>query len=333
MTRKNVRSRVTSHDVARLAGVSRAAVSRTFTPGASVSEDTREKVHKAARELGYRVNYLARSLINRRSDLVGVVAAGLDNPFRTLQIDQLSRALLAHNFRPVLLPTSESEDISTFIEQLLHYSVSGVLVTSDAPPTALCEECAAHDIPIVLINKGDDIPFVDRVVNDDEAAGHLAADVLIEGGAAHPAVMAAPDVSYTARRRMRAFLARCETLGAPAEFLGIPVNSYDAGFDGAAQLRGTAIDGLFCVSDYLACGVLDRLHADGTDRTVCPIRVVGHDDISQARWNAYQLTTIRQPCDVQAQRAIDLLISRIDTPQMAARVEQTPVSLVKRRSA
>src|ERR1700754_5243522 len=111
--------KVTSFDVARVAGVSRAAVSRAFTPDASVSPKTREKVHKAAKELGYRVNYLARSLINQRSDLVGVVAAGLDNPFRTLQIELLSKALLKRNFRPVLLPTSNGEDTSSVIGELL----------------------------------------------------------------------------------------------------------------------------------------------------------------------------------------------------------------------
>src|SRR5690606_7848599 len=169
MSDDGIRTRkVTSHDVARRAGVSRAAVSRAFTPDASVAPETREKVHKAAKELGYRVNYLARSLINQRSDLVGVVAAGLDNPFRSLQIEQVSRVLLQRNFRPVLLPTSSSADTSDVIGQMLHYSVSGVVVSSDAPPTSLCEECAAYGVPIVLINKGDDIPLVDRVINDDD---------------------------------------------------------------------------------------------------------------------------------------------------------------------
>jgi NAD(P)-dependent dehydrogenase (short-subunit alcohol dehydrogenase family) len=105
--------KVTSFDVARVAGVSRAAVSRAFTPDASVSPKTREKVYQAAKELGYRVNYLARSLTNKRSDLVGLVAAGLDNPFRTLQIENLARVLLARNFRPILLPTSPEADTST----------------------------------------------------------------------------------------------------------------------------------------------------------------------------------------------------------------------------
>lgn len=325
--------KVTSHDVARHAGVSRAAVSRTFTPDASVSAETREKVHKAAKELGYRVNYLARSLINQRSDLVGVVAAGLDNPFRTLQIDQIARALLARNFRPVLLPTSKSTDTSDVIGQLLHYSVSGVLVTSDAPPTSLCEECAAYGVPIVLINKGEDIPLVDRVVSDDKAAGAMAADCLVKGGATRPAVMAATGVSYTARRRVEAFTRRCKALGIAADFIPVAMNDYAHGFDGAAQLAGTNIDALFCINDYMACGVIDRLAKDRALRRSKPVRVMGHDDIPQASWAAYELTTILQPCEVQARQAIDLLVSRMEDPKMTARVEFTPVSLVQRRTA
>lgn len=321
--------KVTSHDVARHAGVSRAAVSRAFTPDASVSAETREKVHKAAKELGYRVNYLARSLINQRSDLVGVVAAGLDNPFRTMQIEHIARALLARNFRPVLLPTSKSADTSDFIGQLLHYSVSGVLVTSDAPPTSLCEECAAYGVPIVLINKGDDIPLVDRVVNDDKTAGKLAADYLVEGGAGRPAVMAATGVSYTARRRVDAFVAHCKALGVGADVIPVDSNDYAHGYEGAARLDGTGIDALFCVNDYMACGVTDGLRKDRAR----PIRIIGHDDIPQASWAAYDLTTIVQPCEVQAQQAIDLLVSRMNEPKMTARVEFTPVALVKRGSA
>ena len=325
--------KVTSFDVARHAGVSRAAVSRAFTPDASVSEETREKVHKAAKELGYRVNYLARSLINQRSDLVGVVVAGLDNPFRTQQIEQLSRTLLAHNFRPVLLPVSQGADPSEVIGQLLHYAVSGVIVTSDAPPTSLCEEYAAYGVPIVLINKGDDIPLVDRVVNDDKAAGRIAAEVLVEGGAKRPAVMVAKAVSYTARRRAEAFVTRCRALGAAADVLPVATNSYADGYEGAAQLSGTNIDALFCVNDYLACGVIDRLARDRALKRTPPVRIIGHDDIPQARWAAYNLTTILQPCDLQAAQAINLLMSRMDEPKRTARVEFTPVTLIRRGSA
>src|SRR5690606_16020931 len=109
---------------------------------------------------------------------------------------------------------------------------------------------------------GDDIPLVDRVVNDDKAAGQIAANVLIEGGAERPAVMVARAVSYTARRRAEAFIARCRALGVAADTIEIDVNDYNHGYEGAAALRGTNIDGLFCVNDYLACGVLDRIARD-----------------------------------------------------------------------
>lgn len=325
--------KVTSFDVARVAGVSRAAVSRAFTPDASVSPKTREKVYQAAKELGYRVNYLARSLTNKRSDLVGLVAAGLDNPFRTMQIEHLARVLIARNFRPILLPTSKEADTSTVIGQLLHYAVSGVIVTSDAPPTEICEQCAAEGVPIVLINKGDDIPFVDRIISDDRMAGHLAATHLIESGASAPAVMAAPAISYTARRRSEAFMTTCRQAGLEPRMIELKINDYRSGYDAAADLLSLGIDGLFCANDYMACGVIDSVMKGLGREDQPPFRVVGHDDIPQAGWSAYDLTTIRQPCDLQAEQTVDLLMSRMAEPDMTARVEFTPVTLIKRRTA
>ncbi|MBB3406427.1 LacI family transcriptional regulator [Rhizobium sp. BK316] len=324
--------KVTSFDVARVAGVSRAAVSRAFTPDASVSPKTREKVYQAAKDLGYRVNYLARSLTNKRSDLVGVVAAGLDNPFRTLQIEHLARVLLARNFRPILLPTSKEADTSAVIGQLLHYAVSGVIVTSDAPPTEICEQCAAEGVPIVLINKGDDIPFVDRIISDDRMAGHLAATHLIESGVKAPAVMAAPAISYTARRRSEAFMMTCRQRGLDPRMVELKVNDYRNGYDAAAGLASLGIDGLFCANDYMACGVVDRMMREHGREEQPPIRIIGHDDIPQASWAAYDLTTIRQPCDFQAEQTVNLLMSRMAEPDMTARVEFTPVTLIKRRT-
>ncbi|MBY3599452.1 LacI family DNA-binding transcriptional regulator [Rhizobium bangladeshense] len=325
--------KVTSFDVARVAGVSRAAVSRAFTPDASVSPKTREKVYQAAKELGYRVNYLARSLTNKRSDLVGLVAAGFDNPFRTLQIEYLSRALLARNFRPILLPTSQEADTSTVIGQLLHYAVSGVIVTSDAPPTEICEQCAAEGVPIVLVNKGNEIPLVDRIISDDRMAGHLAARYLIDSGVRKPAVMAAPVRSYTARRRSEAFIAHCKQLGAEARLLQVKINDYRSGYDAATGLAASGVDGLFCANDYMACGVIDRLMQGRGRDEAPPLRIIGHDDIPQAAWTAYDLTTIRQPCDIQAEQTVDLLISRMAEPELTARVEFTPVTLITRRTA
>jgi DNA-binding LacI/PurR family transcriptional regulator len=319
--------KVTSFDVARRAGVSRAAVSRTFTPHASVSPETRERVEKAAQELGYRVNYLARGLSHRRSDLVGVIAAGMDNPYRAMQIDHIAKALVRRNFRPILLPADQGESANHIMDQLLHYNVSGVLVTSDAPPSALCAEFAAAGAPIVLINKADGIPMVDHVISDCAAAGRLAVTTLIEAGAGCLAVMGSAAVSYTARRREEAFVAHCRALGANVQVMPVAVNDYANGYAAARNLA--EVDGLFCINDYVACGVIDALR-DGQEETSRRIKIMGHDDIPQAGWTAYDLTTIRQPCDIQADQAIDLLVSRMQNPTIDGRTEVTPVALIKR---
>lgn len=323
--------RVTSHDVARAAGVSRAAVSRAFTPDASVSEKTREKVHQAARDLGYRVNYLARGLTNKRSDFVGLVAAGFDNPFRTQQLEHLARALIARNYRPILLPTSKEADSATVIGQLLHYAVSGVIVTSDAPPSHICEECAAEGVPIVLINKGEDYPFVDRVVCDDRNSGYLAADHLVQAGATRLAVVAGTAISYSSRRRAEAFRARCAASGIDGALVPVAQNDYRCGREVVPTLLDLGIDGIFSVNDYMACGILDGLSDAG--RRDGSVRVIGHDDIPQAAWGAYDLTTFLQPCDIQAEQVIDLLTTRISDPEAVARVEFTPTTFINRRSA
>lgn len=325
--------KVTSFEVARHAGVSRAAVSRTYSEDASISDETREKVRKSAKELGYRVNYLARSLTNQRSDLVGVVVADMDNPFRALQVDQIARALLESNFRPILLPTDNERDPAQVIDQLLHYNVSGVIVTSDAPPNAVCEECAADGVPIVLINKDNEIPGVDRVLSDNEAAGKLAAITLIEEGVERPFVMRAISMSFSAQQRSEAFITQCAALGVECGVIQVANNDYNNGFEHAEELVRLKADSLFCFNDYMACGVVDRLVRDFDMQTPRDIKIIGHDDIPQASWAAYELTTIRQPCDVQARQAIEFLISRMSNEDLPVRVEYTPVSLIRRRTA
>ena len=142
MTKTEFQRQPTSFDVARKAGVSRSAVSRAFTPGASIAADTRDKVMQAADALGYRVNELAKGLSNQRSNLVGVIVADLDTPFRNAQIDALIRELVATNYRPILFTADGPVQTAHTLHQLLHYNLSGAVVTSDAPPSEICSECA-----------------------------------------------------------------------------------------------------------------------------------------------------------------------------------------------
>ncbi len=145
---------VTASDVARRAGVSRSAVSRTFTEGASVSNEVREKVLAAAQALGYRVNRLAQTLNNSSSNLVGVVGANLSSPFIAKQLDMLSLALLRRGQQCLLLNAADARsDIAPLIDLIFEFRARAIVVLSGEPPSSIVEECLANGVKLIVINR------------------------------------------------------------------------------------------------------------------------------------------------------------------------------------
>ena len=130
----------TAADVAARAGVSRSAVSRTFTPGASVSKGARERVLKAAEELGYQVNMLARSVIQQQSTLVGIVVSGLHDQFVLQLLGPITQCLARHSLAPLLMDVREPGQMESTLRYLLQYRIAGVIFTSGSPPIELARE-------------------------------------------------------------------------------------------------------------------------------------------------------------------------------------------------
>lgn len=314
---KPPKRKANSIDVAILAGVSRSAVSRTFTNGASVSEETRTKVMKAAEQLGYRVNALARSL-HKRSELVGLVTADMHNPFRAEQIDWLSKLLGERGFKPIFLRGERHADVSDMIGSLLEYRVAGVIVTSDTPPQEICEECQRYGVPLVTINKQDTGAPLDRVICDFEAGGRMAFEHLRSSGSKRLGLVLPESPSYTIAGRAESFRAACGENGLDLVEIRHGGQDYQSGLEAAGLVaeKRDQIDGLFCVADYLALGLLDGLRRNHGVRFPEDMRLIGFDDIPQAGWDGYQLTTIRQSRETLARLAIDLLCRRIDSPEL-----------------
>lgn len=324
--------KVSSRDVAERAGVSRSAVSRTFTDGASVSDATRKRVMKAAVELGYRVNALARSLHTQRSDLVGVVAADMDNPFRAEQVDCLSRMLRDAGFKPILLRGDTAANVSDMIGALLQYSVSGVIVTSDTPPQQICDECQLHGVPLVTINKQDPGAPVDRVQCDFETGGRMAFDHLRALNCERLALVTPEQASYTIAGRARSFRKAAEDSNTPLTTIECGGQNYQSGLEAADRLvpHKDQLDGIFCVADYMALGLLDGLRHTHDIQVPRDLRLIGFDDIPQASWKAYELTTIRQSREALAAKAVDLLITRINNPDLPRQDLTCPLDLILR---
>ncbi|UUZ77079.1 LacI family transcriptional regulator [Polaromonas sp. P1(28)-13] len=136
-----MKTSATAQEVGRLAQVSQSAVSRTFTPGASVSEETRNKVLAAAKTLGYRPNALARSLITQRSHIIALVMSYLENQFYPLVIEKLSQKLQKQGYH-VLMFISDLHEADGVLTEILQYQVDGIVMASTMLSSDLAKSCA-----------------------------------------------------------------------------------------------------------------------------------------------------------------------------------------------
>ncbi|QDY41282.1 LacI family DNA-binding transcriptional regulator [Candidatus Pantoea soli] len=321
------KSWVKAEDVARLAGVSRSAVSRTFTPGASVSAKTRAKVMQAAEQLGYQVNIIARSMNTGSSNFIGIVTAGFDNPFRSKLLSPLVHQLALHGFMPLLMNADDPEQLAPSLKQLLSYHVAGVIITSGAPPLSLAEEYLARKIPVTLINRHADLPGCDRVASDNQQGMQMLVEYCRQRGWQQVGFIGEHPHHFSTRERYAALCSAGPDLTIQPCF--IAGGGYHAGRAASPQLMHCQV--LLCATDMLALGALDGLRSAG-NASALPA-VTGFDDIPQASWDPYHLTTIQQDTDALAQHAVDLLVTRIADFALPSRHRAVPVKLIVRDSA
>lgn len=323
---------VTSSDVARRAGVSRSAVSRTFTPGASVSPAVRERVLRAAEELGYSVNRMARALHGAPSDLVALVVSNLSEPFIATQLDALSAALMERGLHSLLL-NAGARDMSALMTLVLEYRVRAVVVLSGAPPAEIVEQCRRGRQRMILVNRDGDDPAVDRVRTQDIEASRHAAEHLLAGGRRRAVAIRSAARTPTRLRRAQGFLARMAEAGLPAREWAQGPDDYAAGAAAArALLPGREVDAAFCVTDRTALGFLNTARHELGLAVPDDVAVIGFDGIAEAGWPSHGLTTMAQsvPAFVEA------VLTILDTPRREGEPGLTltvPVTLVRRTSA
>jgi len=323
---------VTAADVARHAGVSRSAVSRTFTPGASVSREVRERILRSADHLGYRVNRLAQSLINSRSNVIGLVGADLQQPFHAEFLATLSGALLGDGFQCMLLNAANAgSDMTALIARVLEYRVFAIVVMAGTPPSSIVEECLGNGVPVILVNKLLPGLPVDTIVADHAAGGRLAAEMLLAAGCRRLGVVSSAARTASLTGRLDAFRARAADAGVPVRIWQHGQTDYQAGREAAlALLADEPLDGVFCVTDLLALGFLDAARTERSRRVPDDLSIIGFDDIPQAAWSAYRLTTFRQPVADLTHAVMSVIHRRADDDATAHAVTTVPVHRVVR---
>ncbi|QCP50039.1 substrate-binding domain-containing protein [Trinickia violacea] len=329
---------VTASEVARRAGVSRSAVSRAFTPGASIAPETRERVLKAANAMGYQVNMIAREMIQQRSSLVGVVTAGFENPFRARLLADISIALTRNNLSPLVMNAEDPAQIKHSMEMLLSYRIAGVIMTSASPPLDLARQYLKFKVPVAMINRAADLDAADVVVSDNATGAAIAARMLLETGASRLAFIGPSKTSHSGKSRRDAFVralkARPGKRSATVTTIVTPADDYASGANAAHELLAKAPlpDGVFCSSDLLALGFIDVARQHFKLKVPENIAVVGFDDIPAAGYENYALSTIRQDTERLASVAVEMLMERMSSFRGASRVRAVPVSSVVRRT-
>ena len=309
-----MKTQATSQDVARLAGVSQSAVSRCFTAGASVSEAMRDKVQEAARKLGYQPNAHARSLITGRSRIIGLVLSHIENLFYPAVLEQLAQRLQQDGYH-LLIFISDGHNADDLVGEILQYKVDGIVLGATTLSSALAQRCADASIPVVLFNRimaEGSAGSVSSVRSDNVGGGREIARFLVAGGHRRIAYLAGREDSSTNLERERGFREGLAEAG--QRIYARAIGNYDvlqarqATRDLFAQAEQRP-DAVFVASDQMAIAVLDTLRHELGLAVPQQVSVVGFDNVPQAAWESYALTTFEQPVQPMVEATVELLQS------------------------
>ncbi|MGV8831605.1 MAG: LacI family DNA-binding transcriptional regulator [Devosia sp.] len=326
---------MTSSRVAEHAGVSQSAVSRTFTPGASISSKTRQKVLASAKELGYRPNAIARSLITSRSRIIAVVMAYLENLFYPDVLEELGRALAAENYHLLLFTGFMDRDSDPVFDQLMQYRVDGIILASTSLSSELSEECATAGIPVVLFNRTTERDAVSSVTTRNREGGKRIADFLVAGGHKSFGYIAGLENSSTNRDRFQGYAEGLVANGITNIVVETGNYSRPEAETAARKMlsRPDRPEAIFVANDHMAVAVMDVARHEFGLQIPQELSIVGYDDVGPARWTSYGITTMSQPLKRMVESTVDILMDQIASGEIEAEHRILNGDLIVRTSA
>ena len=329
------KTKITSIEVADLAGVSQSTVSRSFSPSSPVAKKTREKVKKIADRIGYQPNAMARSLITQKSNMVGIVISNVTtNPFYPEVLDLLSRKFQENGQKVMLFSVHRDQNLDDILPQLLEYQVDGILITATTLSSEMAFECERWGTPVTLFNRYIPDSNASWFCCDNIAGGRKVAKFFLDSGHKRPAYIAGVEDTSTSIDRERGFLQIMDDNGIK---IHREVGNYNYNDAYAAAVRlvdcPEPADAIFCANDIMAIGVLDAVRSKMDMNVPEDVSIIGFDDIPMASWPSFDLTTVRQPVNQMVDGSVKDLISRINKPEKPPNQKVIKGELVYRGSA
>jgi DNA-binding LacI/PurR family transcriptional regulator len=306
-------SQPTIVDIAARAGVSKSLVSLVLRGSPKVSEESRRAVLRAAEELDYRPNAMARGLAQRRSSIFGVMLSDLHNTFFADVLDGIDARSRREGFRTLLATGHRKQSLEAeAIEALLELRTEGLILAAPRLSMPKIIE-ASRAVPVVLVSRPAREGVIDTVMTDEVAGAAAAVDHLVELGHRRIAhIDGGAGAGASARRS--GYLRAMERHALGAKALVVRGDYTEAG--GAAAVArlldgGARPTAIFAANDLSALGALDALLQRGI-RIPDEISLVGYDNTSLARLAHVDLTTVDQPRREIGSAAVELLLERIN---------------------
>jgi LacI family transcriptional regulator len=306
---------VTSHQVARLAGVSQPTVSRALRNSSKVSEETKRRVREAAVVLGYVPSATGRALSVGRSYRVGLLLTDLANQFYPHVIASMHEALESLGYSLILI--TESSDAGPVAERIAAHGLDGVLLATTASDSVLPVRLRDREIPFLYFNRTASAIEADSVTVDPRLGAAALVDELVRLGHREVAAIFGPRNTSTGESRETAFRELLSAAGIvlPARWARHGPFDYASGFSGASALlaedpRPTVI---VCANDVVALGALNTAAELGV-RVPDEVSIVGFDDLPTSGWPLIQLATVAYDLDQMSREAARLLVERLEGP-------------------
>jgi DNA-binding LacI/PurR family transcriptional regulator len=340
MTGQNDRksARATADIVAREANVSRVAVSRAFNPNASLKPEKRDRILQIARELNYTPDMAARSLVTRRSHLVGMIVPDVCSPWESQEIDALTTALQAEGFATLLFKAKADFSMDqTLLTYMRGFNPDSVIAFTENVDPDVLTGFLDRAVPIYVIY--DDAHFADKSSSPCDRLlvrqrdGIEQAVALLQGyGAGRIAYLGGKRQSLANRERERMITKILAERGMQAPIVIDGDYTYDTAYRATLALFRVedGADAIFAANDVGAFGAIDALRHDLGLSVPGDVKVIGFDDIPQSHWKAYNLTTVRIDLEDRVRALVRLILRRLRNPDDGPLTETLGTRLVVR---
>src|SRR5579871_6631413 len=327
-----------SHDVARLAGVSRTTVSyvlngRTNLP---IPEETRARVLDAARSLGYRQNRLVVGMVKGQTRTLGVIVSRLDSPYFAQVVQGFQEVCDQSDYR-ILLENTQHDPVREVrqVNLLLEYRVDGLLWIADHWTVDLARSWIAplveEGIPCAVTDDTGNADLVDTVTTDDYRGARAAVRYLIKLGHRRIAHLSAGERLSNSRARREGYEMALREVGIDVDPALIVTDAYDVqNPDGDAVAlfdRPEPPTAVFAAYDGMALAMQQQLRRRSL-RVPADLSLIGYGDVEAAGY--LDLTTVRQNPQEVGRQAAHCLLERLKTPERALQTIEVPTELIVR---